>query len=158
MELLKTGQINPSQFYEVVNTGNIDSSTESDDKLWDYINSVKDLLLEGREIPAIPGVNHQLLISEVQSLLEDVELITDQSRANVVKNISKLIQDHMTLMRNGDEISELIYGGKPPMPAQIPAQEVAGGGLPPQGQEVNPMQAGPAAPMQDQPPPQGILG
>ena len=124
MELLKIGKIDATQFFEVVNTGNIDSATESDDKMWDYINSVKDALLEGKQVTAIAGVNHQILIREVQALLQDIDLITDMKRQDIVKNITTTIQGHMTLLRNGDEISALIYGGQPPVPAQVAMSEL----------------------------------
>lgn len=131
MEFLKLGKIDASQFFEVANTGNLESATESDDKMWDYINSVKDALLEGRQLQAIPGVNHQMVVREVQALLQDINLIEDNERQNILLNIKKLIDGHMQLLRDGDEIALLIYGGQPPMPKGVSLNEVGGQVLPP---------------------------
>lgn len=124
MELLKIQAITPEQFFDVVNTGNLEVATEADDRLMDYIWSVKEKLLEGEIVPAVPGINHPLFIAEIQSLLLDLDLTANKDNAQIVINIQNLINQHMEFVRNGDEIASLIYGGQPPVPPKVSNQEI----------------------------------
>jgi len=136
MELLKIGKITPEKFFDVINTGRLENAVESDERLLDYIAAVKERLLDGQPVQPIPGVNHQLLIGEVQSLLYDLDLVNNPDNRQIVQNITTLIQGHMKLVSDGDQIAALIYGGQPPMPNSVSPEEVrrmgqGGPGLPP---------------------------
>lgn len=141
-ELLKTGAITPVEYFEVIDTGNLRSATEADEKMLDYIAEVKEKLLDGQAIQPIPGINHQLFVKEIQSLLMDLSITTDPSKKNVVKNITDLITGQLEILRQGDEISALIYSGQGPTPpepdlAQVQAQQPQSAPtdqLPPQSQ------------------------
>jgi len=148
MEQLKMGAITVEQFQEVVNTGNLEVATEADDRLMDYIWAVKERLLDGEVVPPVPGINHQLFMSEIQSLLLDIDLTTNRENAQIVKNIQKLLTGHMELVRNGDELAALIHGGQPPTPAKVGNEEI-NPQMPPSmmGDPNNPQTAQGAPPM-----------
>jgi hypothetical protein len=124
MEQLKMGAITVEQFQDVINTGNIEVATEADDRLMDYIWAVKERLLDGEPVPPVPGINHQLFMAEIQSLLLDVDLTTNQNNAHIVKNIQTLLQGHLNFVRDGDELAALIHGGQPPTPNKVSGQEI----------------------------------
>jgi hypothetical protein len=124
MELLKMGVIKPEQFFDVMNTGNLDVATKSDEMLLDYVASVKERLLDGQKVIPVPGINHQLFVQEIQSLLFDIDLTSNPENAEIVRNITETIQGHMNFVRNGDEVANLIYGGQPPTPRQIGNDEL----------------------------------
>jgi hypothetical protein len=141
MELLKLGVITPEKFFDVVNTGNLDTAVEADEKMLDFIAAAKEKLLEGEPIPPIPGINHQLYIKEIHSLLYDIEVIGNEENKGLMTNIIQTIQQQLEILRNGDEIASLIYGGKPPTPQEPTSQEVP----PPQGGPPGPGQRPPGA-------------
>ena len=124
MELLKIGQISPEQFFDVMNTGNLDVATESDERLLDFIASVKEQLLDGKMIPPIPGINHQLFIKEIHSLIYDVEIVNNHEHQQLMQNILQVVNQQLDLLRQGDEVANLIYGGKQPTPQKVASGEV----------------------------------
>jgi len=124
MELLKLGHITPERFFDVVNTGNLDVAVESDERMLDFISSVKEKLLDGEVIPPIPGINHQMYIKEIHSLLYDTEILSNENNQQIMQNIVTTIQQQLDIMRNGDEIANLIYGGKSPTPTAISQAEM----------------------------------
>ena len=138
MELLKLGHITPERFFDVVNTGNLDVAVESDERMLDFISSSKERLLDGETIPPIPGINHQMYIKEIHSLLYDQEILTNENNQNIMKNIVDTIQQQLEILRNGDEIANLIYGGKSPTPVAVGAGEVVTDEPQPGGPEMPP--------------------
>ena len=120
MELLNIGQITPEQFFDLINTGNIDFATENKERMMDLITAYKDALLRGEQLPAIPGINHRLFLQEIQSILFDKDVLTSHNKANILNNTLKLITDQMNIVRSGDEVADYIYGGQLPMAAQQP--------------------------------------
>jgi hypothetical protein len=144
MELLKIGKIDAVQFFDVVNTGNLDVATESDERMLDFIASAKEKLMSGESIPPIPGINHQLYIKEIHSLLFDMEVLGNEQNQNILQNVLQTIQQQLDIMRNGDEIANLIYGGKQPVtPAVDQASEL---NLPNNQQAASQASAQPAQP------------
>lgn len=123
MELLKMEAITIEQYFDIINTGNIDFATENLESLTDLITAYKDALLEGRSLPAVPGINHRLFMREIQSVLT-FDVLTNPDKAQILQNTLKLLNDQMNFVRNGDEVAEYIYAGQIPQP-QIP-QGVAG--------------------------------
>lgn len=124
MELLKLGHITPEKFFDVVNTGNLDVAVESDERMLDFIAAAKEKLLDGGTIPPIPGINHQLYIKEIHSLLFDNEILDNPENQGIMQNIVTTIQQQLDILRNGDEIANLIYGGKSPTPMGVGPEEV----------------------------------
>jgi hypothetical protein len=127
MELLKIGKITPLEFFDVVNTGNLDVAVQADKRMLDFIAVAKEQLLAGKELPPIPGINHQLYIKEIHSLLFDVDILSNPKNQNIMRNITQTLQQQLDIMRNGDEIANLIYGGKPPTPMAIEDSEATPG-------------------------------
>jgi len=123
-QLLNTGKITPRQYLDVINTGNLSSVTEADDKFSDYIQNVKERLLNGERIEPIPGVDHRAFMLEIQSLLMDIDIMQKPENRQMVENITYLLQGHMMLVRNGDELSEYLTTGAMPTPPQISNSEV----------------------------------
>jgi len=147
-QLLNTGKITPRQYLDVINTGNLAAATEADDKFSDYIQNVKERLLNGERIEPIPGIDHRAFMTEIQSLLMDIDIMQKPENRPMVENITYLLQGHMSLVRNGDELSEYIVAGAMPTPPQINNSEIPMMNTP----LAQPPAAGPAMPMQ---PPMG---
>lgn len=124
-QLLNTGKITPRQYLDVINTGNLAAVTEADDKFSDYIQNVKERLLDGERIEPIPGIEHRAFLTEVQSLLMDIDIMSMPENRPIVDNITYLLQGHMNFVRNGDELSEYINAGAMPTPPQIDNSELA---------------------------------
>jgi hypothetical protein len=115
-DLLAKGKITVEKYFDVINTGNLDNATESDQRMLDFIDSVKEALMAGKQVPPIPGINHQLVIREIQALIYDIDITTNPQNQGILQNILQFLQGQMDLVRNGDEISNFIYGNQPPTP------------------------------------------
>ena len=137
MELLKMEAITIEQYFDIINTGNIDFATENLESLTDLITAYKDALLEGKPMPAVPGINSRLFMKEIQSVLT-FDVLTNPEKQNVLQNTLKLLNDQMEFVRNGDEVAEYIYGG------QIPQPQPQGGNIPQVVNAGNPNQPKPA--------------
>lgn len=117
-----------TEFFDVVNYGNLDAATESQKALIIFVQEIKEALLKGEYVPEVSGVDHKYLIKEVQALLMNLKFITDPANAPLVKNVTDFLTRQMNLMRAGDEISAMVYGGvpptlnTPPVPQAIPQQ------------------------------------
>jgi len=123
-KLLSTGQISPTQYIEVINTGNLSVATEKYDRFNDYVQNCKERLLSGKPVPAIVGINHREFLAEIQPLLMDMDLMDKAEYRTIVQNITNLLQGHMELVRNGDELSEFIVAGQIPSPPQVNNAEI----------------------------------
>jgi hypothetical protein len=123
-ELLKVGKITSRQYVDVINTGNLQAATETDDRFNDYIQNVKERLLSGKPVAPIPGIKHQDFLAEIQPLLMDLDLMDKPDHRQIVQNITTLLQGHMDLAKNGDELSEFIHGGVLPSPPQVSNSEI----------------------------------
>lgn len=145
MELLKIGAITIEQYFDVINTGNIDFATENLESLTDLITAYKDALIDGKPMPAVPGINHRLFMREIQSVLT-FDVLTNPEKSNVLQNTLKLLSEQMQFVRNGDEVAEYIYAGQIP-----PPPTPAGGGMP---QIVNPGNVNKPKPVADPAQPQ----
>lgn len=115
-ELLKIGKINLSQYFTMIHTGNIDVATDSDKAMINYIYQVKSKLLDGVQVTPVSGVDHVSVIKEVQALLLNLDFTLDQKNQAIVQNITQFLTASMELNRNGDQITQLIYGGQAPQP------------------------------------------
>lgn len=143
-DMLKNGLIDKNEYFDVLNNGNIDSGTFSKKAMLFYVSKVKDMLLDGQQVQPISGVDHKYVLTEVHALLCDPEFTMNPQNQPIVQNIMQFEQASMNILRNGDELSGLIYAGLPPTPALQPGMPI-----PPQGQ-----QGQPPVPGHPQPPPQ----
>jgi hypothetical protein len=123
-QLLQTGTITPRQYLDVINTGNLNVATETNDRFDDYIQNVKEKLLEGKPVAPIPGIDHRSFMAEIQPLLMDLDIMEKPEHRQIVMNITQLLQGHMELVRNGDELSEYIVSGTMPSPPQVSNSEI----------------------------------
>lgn len=124
MELLKIEAITTEQYFDIINTGNIDFATENLESLTDLITAYKDALTDGKKLPPVPGINHRLFMREIQSLLT-YDVLTNPDKAEVLQNTLELLNGQMQFVRDGDEVAEYIYAGQIPQPPQP-----EGGGMP----------------------------
>lgn len=122
---LSQGAFSWTDFLDVVNTGNLQQTQESDQAMNNYTEQVKEALLDGKPVMAIMGTNHKQLIKEVQSLLLNLDFTLDNANSEIIQNITRFLTESMDLMRNGDEVSNLIYGGQAPTPAAVPMEQQA---------------------------------
>jgi len=142
--LLQKGQLSKTEFLNVVNTGKLQTATESDERMLDFIAVVKEKLLKGETMVAIHGINHQLYIKELQALVFDADILTNPNNQTILKNIMELVQAQLEIVREGDEVANFIYGGTPPTP-RVPLNQPE---LMPLGQTIAPQPIGPTQPNQ----------
>lgn len=144
MQLAEGGIITKEEFLGVVRSGNLDIGTQNKDRMRDYVESIKERLLSGERLEPIPGIDHQYVVGQVQSLLYDVDMVQNPENREIVQNIAYLVNGHMQLVRNGDELSSLIFAGQQPQPMQISADEL--GGMAPPVNQSPASASGPPAP------------
>ena len=124
---------NPQQYFQVINTGRIDSMYEGvmDELL--LIKKENEQLLEGENPLVSPLDKHSEHIQEHKSVLADPDLRVDP---NLVKTVMDHIEQHVNALRNTDP-SLLQMIGEQPLPPIMPPQGPGGapGGpqQPPQG-------------------------
>jgi hypothetical protein len=139
MNMLK----NPQQYFQIINTGRIDSAYEGEMDELLLIKRENERMMEGEVTQVSPLDQHSMHIMEHRAVLADPDLRTDP---NLVRAVMDHIQEHLDSLRNVDPALLEMIGEKPLPPpismadAQMQAQ---GGGEPPPG--------GPQAP----PPPGG---
>ena len=108
---------------EFINTGNLNTATESEDTYIDFVAACKEKLMRGERIEqGIPGINHQHFLKEIHSLILDLDVLENQPE--VLKNVTDFINMQMKIIREGDELSMLIYGGQQPLAPQVSASEL----------------------------------
>lgn len=140
--LLQAGLINARQYLDVINNGNLNVATEADDRLNDYIANAKERLLRGESLQAIPGIDHQAFLKEIHSLLCDIDIVNKPENKQIQANILNLVQQHLTIARNGDELAEFIFHGALPTPPQISQSEIQNMATPPDMANQDVMQRG----------------
>lgn len=116
---MSNGQFSFKDFLEVVHTGDLAGVTESDTAMLDYVQQVKEALLDGQPVDAIMGTDHAYAIKEIQSLLLNLPFRSNPENRDIVKNIVDFINKSMDLMRQGDQVSALIYGGVAPQAQSV---------------------------------------
>ena len=133
-QLIQMGLVkNPQQYFQVLNTGRLDTMFEGEMSELLLIKQENEQLLEGQPIPTTFLDQHRMHIMEHRSVLADPDLRRD---ANLVNNVLQHIQTHIDLLRTTDPdtlmmINEqpLMQPGEMPMPGQPGAM-----GQPPMGQ------------------------
>jgi hypothetical protein len=130
---------NPTQYFQVINTGRLDSMFEGEEAQLLNIKRENELLLEGHNPLVAPTDKHSMHIQEHSSVLSDPDLRND---SNLVKTVMDHIEAHLNALRNTDP-SLLQMMGEQPLPPLQPQN-----GNPPGGQPNQPP---------PQQPPQGSL-
>lgn len=131
MGLLKT----PQQYFQVMNTGRLDSAYEEEMDELLLIKRENELLMEGQPALVSPLDQHQQHILEHRAVLADPDLRTDP---DLVRNVMDHIQSHMDALRNTDP-ALLQMTGQQPLPPPGMAPPPPGG---PQGEAGPPDEAG----------------
>lgn len=129
-ELLQMGLITqPTQYFEVLNTGKLDVTFEGEMSELLLIKHENEKLSEGQHILVNPLEKHRIHIMEHKSVLNDPDLKND---ASLVKNVMDHIEAHVNALRNTDP-DLLAMIGEQPLPP-IPTLESP---IPPSQQGVN---------------------
>lgn len=146
MNLLKS----PEQYFEVMNTGRLDSAFEGDMAELLLIKSENERLLDGNNPIVSPLDQHSLHIREHKAVIADPEL---RNNPQLVKGVLDHIEAHLNALRNTDPALLQMVGEQalpPPAPLQPQMPGAPQGGeqqaAPPQGasETANVLQPGPA--------------
>lgn len=123
---------NPQQYFQVLNTGRLDTMFEGEMSQLMLIKSENERLMEGEDVQAIAIDKHGLHISEHQSVLADPDLRKDPVLSEKV--FGHILQ-HIDLLRNTDPDLLALIGEQPLPPLQQPvAPTPTGESIPIQGQ------------------------
>jgi hypothetical protein len=150
MQLIK----NPEQYFQVVETGSIDTMMEGDMSDLLNIKRENELLMEGSPVMANILDRHRMHIMEHRTVINDPELRANPELYTAVMNH---IQEHINMLRTVDPDLLLLVGEQPlmnPMMPQMPgapmipegAPPMPGAGGPEMGQVLDPSQLGAQAP------------
>lgn len=152
-QMLQMGLIkNPKEYFEVINTGSIETLYEGDMNELLLIKKENEFLMEGKPITANLLDAHAIHIMEHRSVVADPELRMD---AELTQKVNAHIQEHITYLRTADPDLLMLTGQQPlqnpqqgqmpPPPAMPPQQGQAGdvsgmmqqpNGMPPNPQDM----------------------
>ena len=133
MNLIKS----PEQYFQVINTGKIETMFEGEMNELLLIKSENEQMLEGKDVIVSPLDKHRLHINEHKAVLSDPDLRRDQT---LVKVVLDHIEDHLNALRETDPALLQLVGEQP-----LPPIGMEEGPLP--GQEMPPNQAMQGSPM-----------
>ncbi len=129
MNLIKS----PQQYFQVMNTGRLDSMFEGELSELMLIKSENERMMEGEDVSATSIDAHRLHIMEHKSVLADPDLRRDPVLTEKVFNH---ILEHIDLLRNTDPDLLALVGEQPLPPLQPPAPPMpTGQSIPVQGQQ-----------------------
>jgi len=130
MNLIKS----PQQYFQVMNTGRLDSMFEGELSELMLIKSENERMAEGEDVQATAIDAHRLHIMEHKSVLADPDLRRDPVLTEKVFNH---ILEHIELLRNTDPDLLALVGEQPLPPLQPPAPPMpTGQSIPIQGQNI----------------------
>lgn len=163
-QLIQMGMVkSPEQYMSVINSGKLESLTESQSKQNILIRAENEALLEGRPVIAMLTDDHSLHLREHQAVLADPTLRFDN---DLVDRTLAHMQEHINILSNPEVANFLQTQGQQPIqpmgmpqpmpgqPAQAPQQAAAPSDLMsnPQAQDVSSLnQVAPALPEAAQP-------
>lgn len=151
-QMLQMGLIkNPQEYFQVINTGSIETMYESDMNELLLIKRENEFMMEGKEVMADMLDTHQLHIMEHRTILSDPELRMDP---DLRRTVQTHIQEHIDMLRMVDPDLLMLTGQQPlqnpnmgqvppPMGGPMPPPNVGGPGMgpmmtPPNGMPPNP--------------------
>jgi hypothetical protein len=131
MHLIKT----PEQYFQVMNTGRIDVTFQSDLDQLILIQRENEELSQGNKVTTAPTDRHSVHINEHAGVLNDPTLREDQQLVSVVMNH---IQEHLNFLRDTDPALLALVGehplpplgASPPAPPGAPPTPGANGPMP----------------------------
>lgn len=136
--LMQMGQINAKQYITVMNTGKLETATESQNKQSQLIRAENERLLKGKPVRALLTDDHAFHLQEHQVVLADPTLRFDDE---LVNRTLAHIQEHINILSNPEVANLLMSMGQkpiqPPMPP-APPQGGQGGEMAPPPQEMGP--------------------
>lgn len=143
-QMLQMGLIkNPQEYFQVINTGSIETMYESDMNEMLLIRSENEMLMEGKPVDADILDDHRAHILEHRSVMADPELRRDRVLS---QNVQAHIQQHIDMLRTVD-VDLLMLTGQQPLQSPGTPQEAPQMQGPMQGQgPSNMMQAPGQAP------------
>jgi hypothetical protein len=152
MKLLKS----PEQYFQVIETGRLDSTYEGEMMELLLIKSENEQLLDGETPITSPLDSHSLHIKEHKSVLADPDLRRDPT---LVKAALDHVEDHLNMLRTTDPALLNLVGEQqlPPLQQAVGDPNSQGGFDPSQGNQGPPPPPGQPGPQQPQggPAPQG---
>jgi hypothetical protein len=121
----------PEQYFQIINTGQLDSAFEGDYKQLMLIMSEIEKMMDGGNPMVSAFDRHSLHIKEHQSLIADADLREDPQ---LVENVIAHVMEHINLLRTTDPSVLAMMGEQPlPPPSSTPVQQAPmTGPLPPQ--------------------------
>lgn len=147
-QMLQMGVINnPKQYFEVLNTGSLETMYESDMNTMLLIKDENERMMEGEQVLADMLDEHSIHIMEHRSVMANPDLRRDPA---LRQSVQDHIQEHINFLRTVDPDLLMLIKQQP---LQAPmAPQMAPGMPPPQGGEQGP---GASNMMQPPSPPQG---
>jgi len=111
MNLIKT----PSEYFQVINTGKLDTVFENDLHQLLLIKQENEKMMEGRDPLVAPGDLHSTHIKEHNAVLSDSDI---RDNPEITRVVMDHIQRHMDALTNTDPRLLMIIGEQPLPPAQ----------------------------------------
>jgi hypothetical protein len=147
-QLIQMGMIKaPEEYMSVINTGKLETLTESQNKQNLLVRAENEALLEGKPVMALLTDDHNLHLREHQAVLADPTLRFDN---DLVDRTLAHMQEHINILSNPNVANFLMTQGQSPIAAPVPPQETPAGGnalppgqIPPPPQGAAPAPAGP---------------
>lgn len=129
-QLIQMGMIkSPEEYMSVINTGNLDTLTESENRQVILVRAENEALMEGRPVIALLTDDHSLHMREHQSVLADPSLRFDNA---LVDRTLAHMQEHINILSNPNVANILIQNKQTPIaPPQMPQQMPPGQEAPP---------------------------
>ena len=136
-QMLQMGVIkNPTQYFQVINTGRLDIMFEGESHEMMLIKRENEQLMTGNEVMATMLDSHKIHIAEHKAVLADPEL---RANPELVQNTLNHIQEHLDYLKNADPAILAMIGEQSlAMPPQQPGQAPQGGGGAQQPPQVDP--------------------
>jgi len=141
--LLQYGSITPQQYMNVINTGNLETATDSVVSVQMSIKKENEAMLEGKKVAAFYLEKHSQHIMGHQELISDPDMKED---VELLKLVGEHIAEHIQLLRETDPDILMSIGEQPLRPPPPPA--------PPVGEGPPSPEQGPASPNLSAMPPQ----
>jgi hypothetical protein len=146
-QMLQMGLIkNPKEYFQVINTGSIESMFEGDMNEMLLIKKENEFLMSGKEVMADMLDTHAAHIMEHRTVMADPELRMNPELRAVVQ---KHIQEHIDYLRTTDPDLLMLTGQQPLQSPGVPqGVPPMGGPIPQQGmdQMMAPMSGMPSSP------------
>jgi len=139
--LLQYGELTPDQYFNIIQTGNLNVGTEDISRKLDNLKAENEGMLFGEKQRVIITDTHLEHINSHKAVLDDPSMRQDEELAQIVLDH---IQEHIDMLKNGDPQTLMALGQQPIQPAQ-PAppegaptepQQQPGGAAPPEAMEA----------------------